>query len=49
MSVTRVREGGAGKGCLLLCDGPRVYTANMSTLKILKKKKAFTSLNNSSA
>ena len=53
MSVTRVRERererGGGKGCLplnclLLCDEPRAYTAKMSTLKIMKKKKALTSL-----
>ena len=51
MSVTRVRQrgGGGGKGCLLLnclllCDGPRAYTANMSLLKIIKKNKVLTSL-----
>ena len=45
MSVTRVRE--RGKGMLtikLLSDGPRAYTAKMSTLKIIKQKKALTSL-----
>ena len=45
VSVTRVRE--RGKGMLtikLLSDGPRAYTAKMSTLKIIKQKKALTSL-----
>ena len=46
----REREGGGGVegclllNCLLLRDEPRAYTAKMSTLKIIKKKKALTSL-----
>ena len=48
MSVTRVREG-RGEGMFTIklftiMRRPCAYTANMSTLKIIKKNKALTSL-----